>query len=759
VNKRILLTVLALVSVLLTTPLLGMVRSGSAFGGGTCPTQADHEWIGDYPNHMEWWDDMQGVAHDNENWFFTSPFGLVRIPVNTELGTEGDIDPEEYPGASVRWLEDLHNLADLGKLWDPIFGEVGGYDHFGDLDQYGGFLFVPVEGKIYRKISIPVWPYYYYEVANYTAAIAVFDTENLDIVDFKEIWNWGADRMSCAGWLAVNPHPPDENPDDPNIVFLYSSLDDLWRYSSLFRYRLNMTTLRNTHSLSDSLTYFDRVELFEANGDHINESSRFKTIQGGVFSPWGDLYIVNGAYDVSPSEQRGGIHVFDGGTRRLLADSQLESNPFKFEYHPCWDRYEEPEGVDWWNRDNQSPVSPYIAGQLHVVLLDNDWPSDNFYFMHYRVNYGAVKNSDTDGDGLTDGDEVYVYNTDPLASDTDNDGLPDKWELDKSKTSPIMADTDKDGVPDGSEDPDHDSLVNGLEFAWKTDPLVADTDNDGLTDGDEVNVHGTNPLVADTDNDGLNDGYEVSIGTNPLDPDTDHDGLTDASEVNVYFTDPKDADTDDDGLTDGDEVKVYGTDPLVADTDHDGLKDGDEVNVYRTNPLDPDSDDDGLLDGQEIALGTNPLNPDTDNDGLTDGQEVNIYGTDPLDPDTDNDGLTDGIEVLTGMNPLNPDTDGDGLLDGYDVEFIQNIVNSLPTNAFKKGKSAEDHRAAIDSILDDVESYLLKGRKGDAIQLLKNLRTHVNGDPNADNNDWIVNNKARKQVRDLIDILLNNLLL
>ncbi|MFX1363187.1 MAG: hypothetical protein ACFE7A_07015, partial [Promethearchaeota archaeon] len=180
-----------------------------------------------------------------------------------------------------------------------------------------------------------------------------------------------------------------------------------------------------------------------------------------------------------------------------------------------------------------------------------------------------------------------------------------------------------------------------------------------------------------------------------------------------------------------------------------------------TDPLDADTDDDGLLDGYEVSIGTDPLDADTDDDGLLDGYEVSI-GTDPLDADTDDDGLLDGIEDSCGTDPLDSDTDDDGLLDGEDVEFIQNVVNMLPDDAFmgiakSKGKCSQDHRTVILKILDAVEEYLLTGETEEAIQLLTNLRKHVDGDSNADNNDWILADMARRQVRDLIDVLLNNL--
>ncbi len=173
---------------------------------------------------------------------------------------------------------------------------------------------------------------------------------------------------------------------------------------------------------------------------------------------------------------------------------------------------------------------------------------------------------DSDGDGLSDYDEIYIYGTDPLNPDTDGDGLTDYEEIYVYGTDPLNPDTDGDGIPDGDE-----------IHIYGTDPLFPDTDGDGLTDCQEV-LHTNREECEDPDFDGP---YDGGFGTDPLNPDTDGDGLTDCQEV-LHTNREECEDPDFDGSFDG----GYGTDPLNPDTDGDGFRDGQEVEMG-TDPLDP----------------------------------------------------------------------------------------------------------------------------------------------------------------------------
>jgi hypothetical protein len=144
---------------------------------------------------------------------------------------------------------------------------------------------------------------------------------------------------------------------------------------------------------------------------------------------------------------------------------------------------------------------------------------------------------DTDGDGLSDYDEVVTHGTNPCNRDTDNDGLWDNVEIALRSTypglSPTKSDTDNDGLSDYDEHCDQPAgKMNPGECAagmtaknWDTSPINRDSDGDSTngvdcSDGDELFKFTdpykiTNPSLKDTDEDGVNDCDELNAGTLP----------------------------------------------------------------------------------------------------------------------------------------------------------------------------------------------------------------------------------------------------
>ena len=188
--------------------------------------------------------------------------------------------------------------------------------------------------------------------------------------------------------------------------------------------------------------------------------------------------------------------------------------------------------------------------------------------------------ADTDGDGLPDGVEMYQLRTDPFEADTDRDGLGDGIEAGSAWNgssprggSPLLKDTDGDGLTD----PD--------ELTFGTDPWVPDTDRDLVPDSEEVK------RLKDTDNDGLPDVVEVSsqYGNGPTDPedaDTDGDGLLDGQEDRNH-NGRRDGNDPADSVSDW--RRGGETDPTESDTDGGGMDDRAEQWVGR-DPLDPGDD-------------------------------------------------------------------------------------------------------------------------------------------------------------------------
>lgn len=147
-----------------------------------------------------------------------------------------------------------------------------------------------------------------------------------------------------------------------------------------------------------------------------------------------------------------------------------------------------PDGVEDANRDGA-----YTAGETNPLDLDTD--DDGLADGVEDANQDGVvdasetdpANADTDGDGIWDGVEAGVST--PVA-DPDGQGPllgtnTNVWRPDddpSTMTNPLNPDTDGDGVSDGDEDWNHNGRY---EPPAELNPLAPDSDGDGIPDGEE----------------------------------------------------------------------------------------------------------------------------------------------------------------------------------------------------------------------------------------------------------------------------------
>ena len=140
--------------------------------------------------------------------------------------------------------------------------------------------------------------------------------------------------------------------------------------------------------------------------------------------------------------------------------------------------------------------------------------------------------------------EIYsdAKKNEDIEKDSDGDGIPDYYEdnlpmfngltvkLDKNNS-----DSDDDGLDDGEEvkliyEYNDDRTQVKVTGKFLSNPKAEDTDGDGLWDIDELYAYDTYALYADSDFDGLNDGIEIENWFDPHEKDYDKDGRLDLEE-------------------------------------------------------------------------------------------------------------------------------------------------------------------------------------------------------------------------------------
>jgi hypothetical protein len=319
----------------------------------------------------DWSQNPQGLTHDSSSWFLTREDAMMKIPLTT------DISPAFPCFSPTCWAAMPSPLA-------------ANYNHFGDPDVLGSFVFVPMEP------SVP----------NVPAMVAVFNASDLSYVGANAVTNATPDSSGKyhIGWLAIKPN-------GGSMATLYTSNGAIDNTAAGM---LQMYTI-DLRGLGGQFMWF-QGELALANRDA--SPLHMPAMQGGDVSDDGRfLYLSNGC--CRDSSGPWGIRVFDLSTGVLQAMSNNGSGNFDFKFDNGYPLpNQEPEGIDYF--DTRGRGLPHIPdSQLHVAMFSNS--GDDVWLMHYSyappaTHFGAYESwwpntfdgglgtvlADVDADGRAD---------------------------------------------------------------------------------------------------------------------------------------------------------------------------------------------------------------------------------------------------------------------------------------------------------------------------------------------------------------------
>jgi len=294
------------------------------------------KYRGNYPSDKGdiWTEECQGISNNDNNWFITQNKTLWKVPFSKDLRKSFTTGDGTLKVGIPKQLKDL------------------GYNHFGDCDNYNGYIFIPVQGSG----NLPV--------------IAVFNEVDLSYIDFAEIKG-----KESGAWCAINPI----------TTHLTTSHTHISPTRPIEVYSINW----------DILEKYNRLVLTEQEGYYMQNlpqgwnNNVTNPMQGGDWSTDGCyLYLSNG-YPTLQSKNRGlSVYKNIGNTYgEFVMASEQGGDEFRFQWSPGWRSYEEPQGLTYYEYYND--ISDKIGlTHLHAILLSNDLASkDDVYIKHYYVEH------------------------------------------------------------------------------------------------------------------------------------------------------------------------------------------------------------------------------------------------------------------------------------------------------------------------------------------------------------------------------------
>jgi hypothetical protein len=445
---------------------------------------------------------------------------LCYVPPSSAIAPTEDANPRiVYWPPTVVWTLSGYLMIEGGHLnvismsWSPsgryllIYGDV--YQHVKDIGPTQGLMMLVVDmenGKVTYNITLTRDDYYYsgelrqpvfspdetkifyvrYFYSNGSNAIYAFNVDGSGVTRILEAC------VNSTGSV-IKPISIDVTGDGLLIFSVCEhGYDPQGEYYRTYVWKYNLTD--GEKSMVMQLEKRDQQEL----GDTLITSLRVSPSNDKIaFTTCKSVYIVN-------INGTGLINVTNASEGNILAYVDWTPNGTMLTYSEFTGEIRD------WGLDVRDPVNMFAVNldgnDKHVIPDESYWlpkgcklvwsPTDSSLAAYvisgapYLIDFDMpiTPNPDSDGDGISDFDEIgnFLCPLDPTDAnaDYDNDGLTNAEEI-KYETYLGNPDFDDDGLSDGVE-----------VKVFKTDPTNWDTDGDGISDGVEAAATGLNAFVS-----------------------------------------------------------------------------------------------------------------------------------------------------------------------------------------------------------------------------------------------------------------------
>lgn len=269
----------------------------------------------------------------------------------------------------------------------------------------------------------------------------------------------------------------------------------VWAYGASPVYIIGSTFLRNSTTNSNADHVFAYVDVHLQNTVMMEHGTGTPTSVTGAGSLTADYSLITGQTLTGTGNLAGTTDPKIGPTGRIAISSSLVTAG---NAGPYSDLDGDGEARQWtigvdepYDSDSDDLADEWellYAANLTILTSDTqDYDSDGLTNEEEVIAGTDPTDDDTDGDGVTDGDEVDTHGTDPLDTDTDDDEMDDGWEVQyglDATTANALEDDDNDRYPNifefrGSTDPSSSSSVPTADY-------VVDQVNGGTSSTDNI---------------------------------------------------------------------------------------------------------------------------------------------------------------------------------------------------------------------------------------------------------------------------------